>query len=216
VLTAIPTAHDAGVGIFGDYNDLVSLHETIHHLCGHPNVAEHLGEFVLGFAYEVRKSFEEARETKFFGIGPERVKYFGANHLWPYYLMQLGMLRDFAKLQPTAAIHHSQLYLLEHITEKALAEKNPETARFCREWLNHFPGLTRDYLTSFLNEAAWKFLHGTPPKKRLLSLPALLRSAHWFSDEYRAFEKRVRIEAEKQGCPPQSLSTKREWPDFKW
>jgi hypothetical protein len=52
---------------------------------GHPNIEEHLGEFALGFAYEVRKSFEGARETNFFGTGRERVKYFGAKNLWPFH-----------------------------------------------------------------------------------------------------------------------------------
>lgn len=51
MLLGISTPHDAGIGIYGDYNDLKCLHETIHHLCNHPNVEEHLGEFVLGFAY---------------------------------------------------------------------------------------------------------------------------------------------------------------------
>ena len=98
MLLAISTAHDAGIGIYGDYNDLKCLHETIHYLCSHPNVEEHLGEFVLGFAYDVRKSLEGARETKHFGTGRERVKCFGAKSLWPFHLVQVALLRDFAKL----------------------------------------------------------------------------------------------------------------------
>jgi hypothetical protein len=216
MLTGISTAHDAGIAIYGDYNDLESLHESIHYLCDHPNVEQHLAEFALGFAYDVRKSFEGARETKSFGTGRERVKYFGAKNLWPYYLVQVALLRSFAKVQPTSAIHHSQLYLLEHITEKALAEKNPGTARFCREWLNHFPGLTRDYIILFMEVATYKFVFKIPPTKRLDSLPQILRSFHWFSDEYRAFEKEVRAEAKKQSCAPQSLGLQRDWPNFKW
>lgn len=83
-------------------------------------------------------------------------------------------------------------------------------------WLNHFPGLTRDYITQFMEEATYKFIFEIPPKKRLESLPGILRSFHWFSDEYRAFEKEVRGEARKQGCPPHSLRRKRDWPDFRW
>ena len=216
MLLGISTVHDAGIGIYGDQNDLKCLHETIHYLCNHPNVEEHLGEFVLGFAYEVRKSLEGGRETKHFGTGRERVKYLGAKNLWPYYLVQVALLRDFAKLQPTSAIHHAQLYLLEHITEKALADKNLETARFCWEWLNHFPGLTRDYVFPFMEEGVRTFIFQTAPEQRLASLPKLLRSFHWFSDEYRAFEKVVRAEAKKMGCSPQSLRSKGDWPDFKW
>jgi hypothetical protein len=216
MLTGISTTHDAGIGIYGDHNDLECLNETIHHLCDHPNVEGHLGEFALGFAYEVRKSLEGARETKVFGSGRERVKYFGTKNLWPYYLVQVGLLRSFSKVQPTSAIDHSELYLLEHITEKALADKNGETARFCREWLSHFPGFTRDYITLFVEEGTWNFVFKTPPKQRLASLPGLLRSFHWFSDEYRTFEKTVRAEAKKQGCDPQGLGRKRDWPKFKW
>ena len=49
MLTAISTAHDAGIAIYGDYNDLESLHDTIHHLCDHPNVEQHLAEFAPRF-----------------------------------------------------------------------------------------------------------------------------------------------------------------------
>ena len=76
MLLGISTAHDAGIGIYGDHNDLKCLHETIHYLCNHPNVEEHLGEFVLGFAYEVRKSLEGGRETKHFGAGREGANWF--------------------------------------------------------------------------------------------------------------------------------------------
>ncbi len=216
MLTGISTAHDAGIGIYGDCNDLQALHETIHSLCDHPNVEEPLGEFALGLASEVRKSYEGVRETRVFGTGRERVKYFGANNLWPYFLVQVGLLRSFAKVQPTCAMHHSHLYWLEHITEKALAEKDAECARFCREWLDHFPGLTRDYITLFLEDQTWRFVFETPPARRLASLPGLLRSIHWFSEEYRAFEEELRAEARKQGCAPRSLGRKRDWPNFKW
>ena len=100
MLTGISTARDSGIAIYGDYNDLECLHESIHYLCDHPNVDEHLGKFALGFAYEVRKSFEGARETKVFGTGRERVKYFGAKNLWPYFIVQVGLLRSFARVQP--------------------------------------------------------------------------------------------------------------------
>lgn len=106
--------------------------------------------------------------------------------------------------------------MLEHITEKALAERNLETARYCREWLSHFPGLTRDYASLFVEEGTRKLLFKTPPKERMVSLPKLLRSFHWFLDEHRTFERVIRAEAKKLGCSPQSLRTKAEWPDFKW
>lgn len=43
--------------------------------------------------------------------GRERARYFGAKYLWPDYLEQVALLRDFTKIHPTSAIHHSQLYL---------------------------------------------------------------------------------------------------------
>jgi hypothetical protein len=48
---------------------------------------------------------------------------------------------------------------------------------------------------------------------RLDTLPGLLRSFHWFSEEYRSFEKEVRAEAKPQECAPRSLGRKRDWPD---
>ena len=216
MLTGISTPGNVGIALYGDYRDLETLHETVHHLVKAPNLPQHLGDYVLGFAFEVRKSFEGQRESKVFGTGPDRVKYFGARHIWPFFLSQVAMLRSLARWQPCSALHHSQLYLLEHVTVEALSKKDAFTAHFCQEWLNNFPGLTNDYLTEFINEAAWKFVYQTRAPDRLGSLPEILRSLHWFSDECRSFGTQVRAEAKKLGVDPTELTTEREWPDFKW
>jgi hypothetical protein len=71
------------------------------------------------------------------------------------YLVQVALLRGFAKLQPTSSIHRAQLYLLERVTEKAelqmviaarREERNAAVAdRRCREVVFRFypPSLLR-------------------------------------------------------------------------
>src|SRR5690349_320448 len=58
-----PTKYGAGIEIYGDYQDLNSLRQTILALSDSPALNGGADEFVLGLAYEVRHAYEGARET---------------------------------------------------------------------------------------------------------------------------------------------------------
>ena len=216
MLRAFSTPKHVGIALFGDFHDLEALHKTIHQLSNHPLIPENQRDFMLGLAYEVRKSFEGQREKKSFGTGADRVKYFGAKNIWPFFLTQVAMLRSAARLQPCTALHQSHLYLLEHLVYEALAQKDGKVAHFCREWLLHFTPLTPDYLLAFIEDEVWKYVTQVPSEKRLNSLPILLRNFHWFSDEYRAFQGLVALEAKKRKGNPIEFGIKRDWPDYEW
>lgn len=48
MIFTVPTRHLAGVTLWGDYNDLRSLHETIHALTGNSPFDEGIRETLLG------------------------------------------------------------------------------------------------------------------------------------------------------------------------
>lgn len=213
-----PTKYGAGIEIYGDYQDLNSLRQTILDMSDSPVLNAGADEFVLGLAYEVRHACEGARETIILslpGIPPTSYFYFRA--LWPIFLMQVALLRWSAAYQPTNKEHQSNLYRLEGCAEESLRSFDPFIARRCTEWLASFQGLQRGYLFQFISECAYEYIRGKAVgKARFNKLPETLRKIIPLSEEYRSFEEELRTIATDEGCQPGDLDNRRRWPKFKW
>ncbi|HXQ36376.1 MAG TPA: hypothetical protein VN843_20350, partial [Anaerolineales bacterium] len=110
-----PTKYGAGIELYGDYQDLNSLRQTI------LDLSDGADEFVLGLAYEVRHAYEGARGTISVSLpGMPPTTYFHFKTLWPIFLMQVALLRWSAAYQPTNKEHQSNLYRLEASTDESL------------------------------------------------------------------------------------------------
>ena len=89
-----PTKYGAGIEIYGDYQDLNSLRQTILDLSDSRALNNGADEFVLGLAYDVRHAYEGSRGTITLSTsGSDSPKYFHFKTLWPIFLMQLALLR---------------------------------------------------------------------------------------------------------------------------
>ena len=92
MIEAATTEKGVGVTIRGDYWDLRSLHETIHALVHSAPIKERHKEYLLGFAYEVRRAFWGEREKIRGSFQPENI-YFGTKLTWPEILFDVAILR---------------------------------------------------------------------------------------------------------------------------
>lgn len=217
MLTSAPTAHGAGITLYGDFYDLSSAHETIHKIADQSFLEERLREYMLGLAYDLRKAFEGQREKRKFGVGKlDKVSYGGVAVLWPYFLTQIGMIRHFAAYTVTDHKDQSCLFLLEDCAVTSLLAMDAKVGKTCAEWLLRFPMFPNDYLLSFVTESARKFVFDSPTKKRFASLPETLRQIDWRSPEYARYEQSVTKMAKTQKCSPHALVDTREWPGFQW
>ena len=151
MLIGIPTKHAAGITIFGDYYDLKSIHESIHSLVQDGPFSPSLGDFVLGLAYEVRRSYQNDRQNKVFGRDSlDQVSYRGFDSLWPVILVQISLLRWAAGFVPTSRAIQSDLYRLESCIEIALSEISPQLSHDCLNWIRTLNGLPENYLIEFI------------------------------------------------------------------
>jgi hypothetical protein len=219
MLIAEPTPKGAGIFLFGDLLDLSSLHETIHFLSDSALLGTPLSDFVLGLAYDVRKSYEGQREEKSFSRKEtgEKVVYKGERILWPCFLLQLGLLRYSAGHHPTTRLVQAHLYQLEACAEKALLEYHVETGQKCLEWLSGFSGLPSKFLVEFINGQTRAYITtGKAGQARFKKLPALLRTLSPISEEYRRFDGIISTSAAQHACSPDELSDRSDWPDFEW
>lgn len=207
------TPHGAGIRLSGDYYDFQHLYNTIYALTGDDS-AHH--EFILGFAYEIRKTKSGNREIVTKGSDDEPSTYYSVDILWPEFLTQVAMLRNLAAYQPTTSAIQSDLYRLEACIENALDEADSNITKRVMNWIQEF-SVSEDYLTEFIFAQTRIFVFsGATLNSRLKKLPNTLAALYPHTPEYQKFEQTVQTLAKKNDCDPSEFHDLSEWPDFKW
>ena len=136
MILATPTKYAAGITIYGDYNDLNGLRDTVLSLCDQNPLQASLTEFVMGLAYDLRHAYQKDREVRSFGFDEyDKVIYRGVSVLWPVFLVQLGLLRWAASFNPTTRDTQANLYRLEACAENALTSYDPMIGAWCFHWV---------------------------------------------------------------------------------
>lgn len=216
MILGVPTKYSAGLTLYGDFQDLKSLHETIHEVVEASPFNEAIKNTVLGLAYDIRHAYQRDREEETFGHDDcDKVTYRGAKILWPIVLFQVNALRYFASFGPTTRGQQANLYRLEACLESALNEVDRNVAAECTEWLCAASSLTTNYYCLYLSEASRRYLLGTVGKSRFRKLPSVLHSFHPMSTDYREFAEHLEAVAKEKGCSPHNLDSSENY-DFKW
>ena len=218
MLLSRPTKYGSGILLYGDYYDLRNIHETIHALLQGAPLESKFEDLILGLAHDIRKAYEGEREKLSLGFDPvDRVKYRGVKILWPYFLVELGLLRWSAGFHPTTREQQANLYRLEACAEIALISYDPEAGRDAIEWLARFSGLPTTYLPEFITEVNLRYASSFKAgKDRFRQLPRILRMIDPLTNEYKVFEKRLHDQAKKLNCSPLDLQFGGNFPRIKW
>jgi hypothetical protein len=216
MLTSAPTKFGTGITLYGDFLDLETVHRTIHKIASDGTAEERMANFMLALAYDIRKAKENRRETRKLGVTKEEsAKYKGVAVLWPFFLVQVALLRHHAGYRDTNQRDQACLYLLEDCAITSLLAYDRQVGAECVELFLNFPTLPNDYLFEFCSDRAKHFVT-LPVGSRFQALPRLLRSIWWLSPEYNTFAGELKEQAEKHGCSPHELQDRSDWPDFKW
>jgi hypothetical protein len=212
------TKKGAGITLWGDYHDLNNLYDTISKISDSIVLKGSMSDFVLGLCYDIRHAYQNMRESKGFGNDElSKVKYYGVEILWPYFIFQVGLVRWGAGFTTTDSEQQSNLYRLEYIIETTLKESSISIADESMFWLKHFTGFSNNYHIQFLNEITYRFVFDeTIHKKRINRLPAVLKMTGELSKEYKVFEEYISKLANEKGCHPDALIDLKEWPEFTW
>lgn len=218
------TRYGGGITIVGDLADFRNLHEAIHKLASdHHNITPKIDEYVLGLAYDIRHAYQGDRlKIKMEGgVLNESITniYPGITLLLPIVLVQTALLRKKSAYIPTSRLIQANLYALEAAIEIALSKVDANIANFTMEWLERSgSSFTETFNLNFIYDATYDYIHNFRGKKRISTLPHLLQSFHWFSEDYRSYTADIAREAEERGVPVENLTvTNREWDEsIKW
>ena len=216
MLTSSPTKRGFGITLYGDYEDLGSIHKTIHKLCDSWLIAENeQNEDALSIAYEIRKAYEGKRETIVFK--ETKNTYFSFNIDWPFIIFYTSYFRYSASYCDTNKEDQSNLYRLEYYVEKSLIEYDHKIGNEILSWYQTIGCVSKDFIISYVDDVAYEFLYGGGSgKMNFRRLPQLLRRFIEWSDKYKEYSQYMQEQASINNCTIAQLFDSRERPEIKW
>jgi hypothetical protein len=209
------TKYGTGIILFGDYVDLINLHETIHTLSGDDESIE--TDYFLSFAYDIRKAYDGQREKKILGSGQEISTYYGFKTFWIDFIVILNRLRERAGYISTSKGIQSNLYRLEAIAESTIRDYVPEIADDILKYIFIYKISYIKYLEPLMAHIVQNCVNALPGKNRLLKLKKELILLNLGSFEHIEFKKMIEQEAKKLGCDIEKLNYELKIDDnFEW
>lgn len=217
-----PTKYGSGIEICGDYNDFRELHEFIYRFSNIDKLPFKFEEYLLGFAYDVRKAYEGFREIKDAGHPLadqefEKLKYLNFRRLWIDKLLTVRLLRWSAAYFTTTLLDQSLLYRLEHVTFESLEKFDAKNAPVIWQFINYLDIFTEDYPIALIELISNRFQDQQNGKARFNSILPLLKSLSPYSEIYKDNLEQLKKSAEQYKCSLDSLTFQdNENKSFKW
>lgn len=177
MLQGFSTQNGTGITIYGDYCDLRSLYLTISKIWDKVSQIEDDPQCItlMSFSYEVRKAYSEQRlkeEVTF--DGDRKIEYFGFQYLWTDLLIFISVLRYQAAYSMTNELDQANLYLVEHITKKALEEYDQEGAAQLKNLIGQGIDILNPLLAQINEFVNLEYLKLKPTKERFRNLYTLM------------------------------------------
>ncbi|WP_277015023.1 DUF6904 family protein [Flavobacterium lindanitolerans] len=222
MLQAFPTKNGTGLSIFGDYYDLSSLYETIHHIAdvvgGSDERTSSQSKLLMNFAYEVRKACSGQRLIEQFrdGSADSGATYFGFQCVWTDILVFISTIRHNAGYSRTEKIHQANLYILESVVERALFAYDAEGADTIKNFIGQGINITDPYSFLLYQTLHIRFVLESPGKRRFRNIPKLIME-HFsgYGNHYKDLVFSFEVAAKERGCPITELELS-EFPEIKW
>lgn len=221
MLQAYPTKSGTGISIFGDYGDLTSLYDTVHH------IADALDEdndyqkgpqmLMMNFAYEIRHAYQGTRLTEQMSFGDDQPHhYYGFQLVWTDLLIFINALRENAGFVMTDRRNQAHLYLLEYVVEQALMQYDGDGAKEIISLIGRGLCVSGELAFIIYQTVHVEFVSQRGGKARFRKIPYLLRSyfSSW-SPEHKQMLANLQRSAEAHSCEIHELQFS-DFPDIKW
>jgi len=182
MLNASPTKNGTGILIYGDYYDLLFIHQAIHELADTLDEKndQQYSQFMLlmNFAYEIRKTYEGSRE-KFDMIGEpsdtSTHQYYGINLIWTDAIIYLSNFKLTLGSISMNEHHLAVLYLLQGLIKNAIKVQDSSLITKFNTIFDDYQFIDHKYSFYLYQRIRLVYL-SQPIKTRFRNLPKLLKS----------------------------------------
>jgi len=220
MLKAQPTPKGTGVSIFGSYDDLICLYDTVHHLAGTLNPenkcqkGQH--QLLMNLAYEIRKGYSGSRLKETVTTVDETYFVYGFQLVWTDVIIFIGALRDAAGYIQTDKLHQANLYMFEYIVERALFVYDPTGAEAIRRYIAQRVNVSSEYVFIIYQAIHIEYNSDRTGKTRFRKIPDLINKylSTW-SPDHKGLIASFQHSAKEQNCEVVDLEFS-DFPEIKW
>jgi len=209
MLQGFTTKKGTGISIYGDYNDLKFLHQTLYKSCDTPNDDDKnpISNIILNFAYEVRKAYSRNRLKEVLTFdGVNDIEYLGFNYLWTDLLVTISALRHQAGYITTDEIDQANIYILEYITKMALEQYDEKGALILKNYIGQRIDIEQPLLEQILQYINIAYLEEKPTKTRFRNIDNYLHHFASSTHEHKDFLIILEQRAMQMNCKPMELT----------
>ncbi len=219
MIYANPTIYGTGIEIWGDYEDLANLYNTMDKLM----MFEAKGNSAIGRCYLISTILQEIRhcikghreiENKT-DNNNNNTTYYGFKVDWITLLYTISALRYNAALISTDNLDQCNLYQLEYWTSTALEKYDFEGARYIKLFINARIDITSEYIYPIYQNVLSMYLTQKPSKKRFRNITNLITSMS-SGEKLTDFITEIRLFMLTNECSINDIEIGKDIPIIKW
>lgn len=205
MIYTIPTKRGFGIELWGTYDDLNILYETINKFWNQErffNIAgfENRDQLISGFSYEIRKSFEGGRlQRQYSHFSLERIDHYGVKLSWVHVLFSMAALRFNMKYFQSDKLDVSLFLKLEYWIEKSMDDFDTEVAKNLKPFLNGSLYSGNHALYQYMRKINLEYAMLGGGKKAFKQLPNLLMRGVLNSPNYKEYMNILEANAKHLG-----------------
>lgn len=202
----IPTKRGIGVELWGTYEDLYTLYDTIGKFW---RLEEYKGisgfqnrdALINGFSYELKKGFQGNRlQQRHSHFTTEEATYYGCQYSWPHILFSINALRYNMRFVTATKWDLAIFLQIEYWMERCMEEFDPLTAKVLIPFIEGGIHSASPVLYQFMRSINMDYFQLGGGKEAFAKLPELLSRSIMGSRDYELHLQHLEQQAAQIGC----------------
>ncbi len=206
MLYIIPTKKGMGVELWGTYEDLDLLYDTIGKFWNDENYLNKKGfesrdKLISGFSYEIRKTKDNqrlSRATSHFSI--EKQTYYGAQISWVHILFSMAAIKYNMRFYETNKLDIATIIQVEFWLERAMNSYDEVGAKELIGYIDDGLYGANDYIYQYMRSINLDYFLLDGGKRAFRQLPKLLKRGIFYTSEYKEYASYLEKEATRLNC----------------
>lgn len=207
----LPTKHGIGVELWGQYDDLRNLYDSINNYLldeDRPSLNNFKNRemVITGFVHEIRKAYEGQRLKRkqshyFLNEG----EFYGAQITWVHFLFALSAIRYNMSYSNTNKFDVGLILQLEFWLERAMINFDETGALDLVSYIEGRIYGANECIYQYMRSVNFEYILLRGGKKAFRKLPGLLKRGEIATTEYNNYKLRLEEDAKRLNCKPSEL-----------
>lgn len=202
----IPTKRGIGIELWGTYDDLYTLYDTIGKFWNKEGYTEKPGfdsrdQVISGFVHEIRKAYEGSRnKRKHSHFTLDSIPYFGCRISWVHAMFAINAIRCNMSFLESNKFDLGTMLQFEYWMEMALVSFDEVTGSELKHYIDDGIQRGNPYLYQYMRSINADYFELGGGKSAFKKLSNLLKKGVYPTDEYNKYKAFLVSESKRLNC----------------